>query len=170
MEDAQVEYFSRSLPSSIRLTNEDEEDISNNSNPEFGNDSQILNSSGLAHLLSPPSSSVPVVNSYFHRPAISISYFNSTIESAMKERLEIDDEPIPFIDDNLSLAHSRKSSACWSDRTSLSSRFGFVRRFRQNRSTPTNELDNRQRKRRSHQRTNQLTIRPQDQYQITEQL
>ncbi|CAF1074281.1 unnamed protein product [Adineta steineri] len=53
------------------------------------------------------------------------SYFNSAIETAIKHHLH-DDEPIPFIDDNLSITHSRKSSACWSDRTSLSSRFGLA--------------------------------------------
>ena len=56
------------------------------------------------------------------------SYFNSAFETAIRQHLH-DDEPIPFIDENLSVTHSRKSSACWSDRTSLSSRFGFARKF-----------------------------------------
>ncbi|CAF4481983.1 unnamed protein product, partial [Rotaria sp. Silwood2] len=49
----------------------------------------------------------------------------SAIETDIKQHLP-DDEPIPYIDDNLSVTHSRKSSACWSDRTSLSSRFGLA--------------------------------------------
>ena len=71
-------------------------------------------------LLANPSSSA----SYFRSPPGRISYFNSAFESALKQHLH-DDEPIPFIDENLSVTHSRKSSACWSDRTSLSSRFGL---------------------------------------------
>ncbi|UJR15898.1 hypothetical protein I4U23_002821 [Adineta vaga] len=69
-----------------------------------------------------------------------ISYFNSAIETAIKHHIN-DDEPIPFIDDNLSVTHSRKSSACWSDRTSLSSRFGLAWKWNGIRSgTPSNEI------------------------------
>lgn len=77
-----------------------------------------------------------------------ISYFNSAFETILKQHLH-DDEPIPFIDDNLSVTHSRKSSACWSDRTSLSSRFSLAKKFNFIRSnsqlrpmTPSHELPN----------------------------
>ena len=92
----------------------------------------------------------------------------------MIQRLEEDDEPIPFIDDNLSIAHSRKSSACWSDRTSLSSRLGFPRKFNFRRSRshlrtePIHEHEQRKHKRRNHHRTNNLSILPQEQLRINE--
>ncbi|CAF0754023.1 unnamed protein product [Didymodactylos carnosus] len=50
------------------------------------------------------------------------SYFQSAIENVIRHR---DDDPIPFIDETISAGASRKSSACWSERTSLSSRFGL---------------------------------------------
>jgi hypothetical protein len=84
--------------------------------------------------------------SYYLHSSPRISYFNSAIETAIKQHLH-DDEPIPFIDDNLSVTHSRKSSACWSDRTSLSSRLGLAWRLNLIRSstqirspTPSNEI------------------------------
>jgi len=67
----------------------------------------------------------PLPSTYNPYSSTRISYFNSAIETAIKQHLH-DDEPIPFIDDNLSMTHSRKSSACWSDRTSLSSRFNLA--------------------------------------------
>ena len=83
----------------------------------------------------------------------------------MKQHLEDDGgEPIPFIDENLSTAHSRKSSACWSDRTSLSSRLSLIwklNRMRNNSQTRSNG-SKRNDKRRAHQhnRTMRYTISP----------
>ena len=90
------------------------------------------------------------------------SYFRSTIESAMKERLEDDGEPIPFIDENLSSAHSRKSSACWSDRTSLSSRLSLIWKLNRMRTNSQNRSNGSKRneKRRAHHRTMRYTIPP----------
>lgn len=102
---------------------------------------QTSNSTIIANL-SPP----PPLSSYYLHSTPHTSYFNSAIETAIKQHLH-DDEPIPFIDDNLSVTHSRKSSACWSDRTSLSSRFGLAWRLNLMRSntqirppTPSNEI------------------------------
>ncbi|CAF1032572.1 unnamed protein product, partial [Didymodactylos carnosus] len=50
------------------------------------------------------------------------SYFHTAIENVIRQR---DDDPIPFIDETISTGASRKSSTCWSERTSLSSRFGL---------------------------------------------
>ncbi len=86
--------------------------------------SQTSNSTVIAHSPPPPPSS----SSYFLCSSPRPSYFNSAIETAIKHHLH-DDEPIPFIDDNVSTTHSRKSSACWSDRTSLNSRFGLAWKF-----------------------------------------
>ena len=84
---------------------------------------------------------------HYQQSAIRPSYFNSTIESAMRQHFENDDEPIPFIDENLSNTHSRKSSACWSDRTSLSSRLSSLWRLNRD-------------KRRSQHRSMRYTISP----------
>lgn len=103
----------------------------------------------------------PPVTSYHACPANRTSYFNSTIEAAMKQRLN-DDEPIPFIDETISTSHSRKSSVYWSDKTSWSSRFSLawklnrMRLASRNRSTSSNERD----KRRYRHRNIQYTIPP----------
>ena len=94
-------------------------DFSPTENSQDSTSAMITNLPSL--LLPNPSSSA----SYFRCPSGRISYFNSAFESAMKQHLH-DDDPIPYIDENLSVTHSRKSSACWSDRTSLSSRFGLA--------------------------------------------
>ena len=129
--------FSTLSPSLMRLTIEDDEQKSLSSHHELES-LETSQSTVRAHLLSrallsppPPATSS---HSYFHRSSPQTSYFTSGIESAMKQRLDEDDEPIPFIDDNLSVAYSRKSSACWSDRTSLSSRLGFAWKFNLRRS------------------------------------
>ncbi|CAF3147590.1 unnamed protein product, partial [Rotaria sp. Silwood2] len=100
----------------------------------------------------------PSTTSYHHGPTSRTSYFNSNIETIMKERFH-DDEPIPFIDDNLSITHSRKSSVCWSDKTSLSSRFSFAWKLNRIRSTAQNRsiLSNEKEKRRYHHRTIRYT-------------
>jgi hypothetical protein len=100
------------------------------------------------------------------------SYFLSTIESAIKQRLDDEDEPIPFIDENLSIAASRKSSACWSDRTSLSSRFGLSKKWNLIRASPSYPYEDRKRKRlvpRQH-RTMQFSVHSGGHQQISEQL
>lgn len=108
------------------------------------NESDSSNSTLLAQL----PSSIP----YRSYPTTRPSYFNSGIEAAMKQRLDIDDEPIPFIDDNLSTAPSRKSSAtCWSDKTSLSSRLSLIWKLNQKRSKTINGKDKR---RSNHQHRN----------------
>jgi hypothetical protein len=104
------------ITSPIQLALEEDE---TNSSSYFNEtqSSQTSNSTIIANL--------PPPSTYYPYPSPHTSYFNSAIETAIKQHLH-DDEPIPFIDDNLSLTHSRKSSACWSDRTSLSSRFGLA--------------------------------------------
>ena len=171
--------FRRLIPISIPLTNDDDDDEQTSSTDQNKTESsQTSDCTALAQLLPPlpPPLSAPTV-SFFHYKTTPISYFNSNIESAMIRRLEEDDEPIPFIDDNLSIANSRKSSACWSDRTSLSSRLGFSRKFNfrrsrsQLRTDTIQEQDGRKRKRRHrHQqhRTNHLSILPQEQLRINE--
>lgn len=151
---------------------EDEDEQTSSTYPNKTDSSQTSNSTAHAQLLPAPSSSS---TSYARYAAVPTSYFNSTIESAMVRHLEEDDEPIPFIDDNLSVAYSRKSSACWSDRTSLSSRLGFPRRFNFKRSrsqlrteSVVQEQDGRKQKRRSHHRTKNLSILPQEQLRINE--
>ena len=88
---------------------------------------QTSNSTTMANL--------PPPSTYFLYSSPRSSYFNSAIETAIKQHSH-DDEPIPFIDENISVTHSRKSSACWSDRTSLSSRFGIAWKLNLLRSTP----------------------------------
>ena len=120
-----------------------EEDETNSSS--LYNETDTLNSTIIVNL--PPARPPPPPSaSYYLHSSPHTSYFNSAIETAIKQHLH-DDEPIPFIDDNLSVTHSRKSSACWSDRTSLSSRFGlawklnFIRSNAQLRPpTPVNDI------------------------------
>lgn len=119
---------------------------------------------------------LPSATSYYCCPTVQTSYFNSTIETAIKQRLDNEDnEPIPFIDDNISIARSRKSSACWSDRTSLSSRFSLawklnvMRLGSQNRTTLSNENE-KQRRRRYHHRTAKYTIPSSQQNQSNDEL
>ena len=104
----------------------------------------------------------PPISSIQHYLNTRPSYFNSTIESAMKQRVDDDNEPIPFIDENISNTHSRKSSACWSDRTSLSSRFSLIWKLNRMRSINPNRSisSNSKGKRRSRHRTYQYTIPP----------
>ena len=162
-------------PTSVQLINEDDDCTSSTYPPDTGS-SQTSNSTVLASLL-PAATTLPIDTTYFRRSAPHTSYFTSAIETAIKQRLEDDNEPIPFIDESVSVAHSRKSSAGWSDRTSLSSRFGFARRLHQMRSgsqiprsaRPGHE--EKKQKRRSHRyRTMQFTIRPQEHLQINEHL
>ncbi|CAF4204987.1 unnamed protein product [Rotaria socialis] len=96
----------------------------------------------------------PVPAAYYHYPATGASYFDSNIETVIKEHLD-DDEPIPFIDDNLSTTHSKKSSACWSDKTSLSSRFSLAWKLNKKRLASQNRsiLSYEKEKRRYHHRT-----------------
>ncbi|CAF4071814.1 unnamed protein product [Rotaria magnacalcarata] len=96
----------------------------------------------------------PVPATYFHYPTTGASYFNSNIETVIKEHLD-DDEPIPFIDDNLSTTHSKKSSACWSDKTSLNSRFSLAWKLNKKRLASQNRslLSYEKEKRRYHHRT-----------------
>jgi hypothetical protein len=162
-------------PSSIQLINE-EDDRTSSTYPHDTGSSQTSNSTVLASLL-PLATTFPKAATYFNRSAPHTSYFNSAIETAIKQRLEDDGEPIPFIDESLSIAHSRKSSAGWSDRTSLSSRFGFARRLHQMRSgsqiprpaRPGHE-EKKQKRRSHHYRAMQFTIRPQEHMQINEHL
>ncbi|CAF1032759.1 unnamed protein product [Rotaria sordida] len=130
-----------------QLTNEyDENNLSLCNNNETLS-SQKSNANFIENI-SPPTS-------FYHYPTNHASYFNSTIETAMKERLDDDDEPIPFIDDNLSVTHSRKSSVCWSDKTSLSGRLNLTWKLNRLRSTSQNRstLSNEKEKRRYHHRT-----------------
>ena len=141
--------FSLMNSSLMRFDNEDEENLS----PRY-DDTESPQTSKLALLanLSPPTTS------YHRYSTICTSYFDSTIETAIKQRLN--EEPIPFIDDNLSTTHSRRSSACWSDKTSLGSRFSLslkmnrIRSRSQNRSTLSSEKG----KRRYHQRTTRHAV------------
>jgi hypothetical protein len=112
------------ISSPIKLAIEEDE---TNSSSDY-NETESSHTSNLTVIanLPPPS--------YFLYSSPRKSYFNSAIETAIKQHLH-DDEPIPFIDDNLSTTHSRKSSACWSDRTSLSSRFGLAWKLNLIRST-----------------------------------
>ncbi|CAF1132894.1 unnamed protein product [Adineta ricciae] len=103
------------VSSPIRLAQEEYETNSSS----YGNETEISQTSN-----STLTANLPQPSNYLYSSSRT-SYFNSAIEAAIKHHLH-DDEPIPFIDDNLSVTHSRKSSACWSDRTSLSSRFGFA--------------------------------------------
>ncbi len=107
------------ITSPVRLALE--EDETNSSTCYNETESSQTSNSTITANLPPPSS-------YYLYSSPRISYFNSAIETAIKQHLH-DDEPIPFIDDNVSVTHSRKSSACWSDRTSLSSRFGLAWRL-----------------------------------------
>ncbi|CAF2370946.1 unnamed protein product [Rotaria sp. Silwood2] len=103
------------ISSPIKLTI-DEEQTNSSSYYNETDSSETSNLTVIANLPPP---------SYFLYSSPRTSYFSSAIETAIKQHLH-DDEPIPYIDDNLSVTHSRKSSACWSDRTSLSSRFGLA--------------------------------------------
>jgi hypothetical protein len=125
------------ITSPIRLATEEDETNSS----FFYNETQSCQTSNSTII-----ANLPPPSSYYHHPSPHTSYFNSAIETAIKQHLN-DDEPIPFIDDNLSVTHSRKSSACWSDRTSLSSRFGLAWRLNLMRSntqirppTPSNDI------------------------------
>ncbi|CAF1189573.1 unnamed protein product [Adineta ricciae] len=133
------------ISSPLQLATEEDEQISSTCYNETDT-SQASTSAPTANLLPTKQLTNASCSHYFNsRP----SYFHSTIESAIKQRFDTDNEPIPFIDDNLSIAHSRKSSACWSDRTSLSSRFSLVwkahsrRSGSQNRSTISTSNDKR---------------------------
>ncbi|CAF1526563.1 unnamed protein product [Rotaria sp. Silwood1] len=133
-----------------QIANEDDEQNLSSPNNEAVS-SQILNTNFIGNL-SPPTTP------YYHCPTSHTSYFNSNIETIMKERLH-DDEPIPFIDDNLSVTHSRKSSVGWSDKTSLSSRFSLAWKLNRMRSASQNRsiLSNEKEKRRYHHRTIRYT-------------
>ncbi len=106
---------------------------------------------------------LPSTIPYHHLLTGHTSYFHSGIETAIKQHLDEDDEPIPFIDDNLSNAHSRKSSACWSDKTSLSSRFSLAWKLNRMRSSSQNRSPLSKGKRRHQHRTNRFTISPSSQ-------
>ena len=106
---------------------------------------------------------LPSTIPYHHLPTGHVSYFNSGIEKVIKQHLNDDDDPIPFIDDNLSTARSRKSSACWSDKTSLSSRFSLARKLTRMRTSSQNRSPLSKEKRRYQHRTNRLTISPSSQ-------
>ena len=105
---------------------EEEDDEERPSSSSLCNASEDSQTSTSLMLIQHPSSSYAVnpnsTSSYFHPRT---SYFNSAFEKVIRQHLH-DEEPIPFIDESISVSHSRKSSACWSDRTSLSSRFGFA--------------------------------------------
>ncbi|UJR30695.1 hypothetical protein I4U23_018216 [Adineta vaga] len=124
------------ISSPLQLATEEDEQISSTCYNET-EPSHASNFTATVNLLPPLTTTT---SSHYHhyinnRP----SYFHSTIESAIKQHLDNDDnEPIPFIDDNLSTARSRKSSACWSDRTSLSSRFSLAWKFHSRRSISQN--------------------------------
>jgi hypothetical protein len=139
------------ISSPTQAVREEEEEQNNSSYCHPTECSETSDSTLLANL--------PSITPYQHYLTARPSYFNSTIESAMKQHLDDDSEPIPFIDENVSTTHSRKSSACWSDRTSLSSRFSLIwklnrmRSNSQNRSTLSNSKD----KRRTHHRTFRYT-------------
>lgn len=130
-----VYAFSLLISSPVRLATQEEEETTSSC---FCNET-------LCSQTSHGNTIAPLPSTYNPYSSAHISYFNSAIETAIKQHLH-DDEPIPFIDDNLSMTHSRKSSACWSDRTSLSSRFNLawklnlMRTSNQHRSqTPVNE-------------------------------
>ena len=112
------------------------------------------------------SSIPPLSNNYLTSPRT--SYFNSAFEKAMKQHLH-DDEPIPFIDESLSISHSRKSSACWSDRTSLSSRFGLAWKLNFIRSN-INNMESSATNRRFNYRTIRYPLPTSRQYHFHEQL
>lgn len=148
-------FFSSRLliTSPIRLATE--EDESNSSS--YCNETETFQTSNSTITTHPP---LPL--SPFYPPRT--SYFHSAIETAIKQHFH-DDEPIPFIDDNISMTHSRKSSACWSDRTSLSSRLSLIwklnrmRTNSQNRSNGSKRNDKR-RAHHHHHRTTRYTIPP----------
>jgi hypothetical protein len=137
----------------IRLASEDALNTSSCYNET--DSSQTSNITTIANL----PSTIP----YYHLPTGHTSYFNSEIETAIKQHLDDDDEPIPFIDDNLSNAHSRKSSACWSDKTSLSSRFSLAWKLNRMRTSSQNRSPLSKEKRRYQHRTNRFTISPSSQ-------
>jgi hypothetical protein len=158
--------FSLLISSPLKLANEEDEPNSLTCYNETES-SQTSNSTVTANLL-------PPATSYYCYPTTHTSYFNSSIETAIKQRLDNEDnEPIPFIDDNTSIAHSRKSSACWSDRTSLSSRFSLawklnaMRSRSQTRSTLSNGNEKR---RRYHPRTMRYSIPSSQQTQCNDEL
>lgn len=159
--------FVRLLISSPIILNVDEGRTNSSTSYHETESSETSNSTILANL--PSSSYAP----YSSPPRT--SYFNSAIETAIKQHLH-DDEPIPFIDDNLSVTHSRKSSACWSDRTSLSSRFGFawklnlMRSGTQLRSPPSSSNETGGNPRRLNYRTMRYTIPPSQQLQFHDEL
>ncbi len=139
----QLSFFSSRLLITTPVRLAIEEDETNSSS--FYNETQSSQTSNLTIIANLPPPPPPPSSSYYLYSSPRPSYFNSAIETAIKQHLH-DDEPIPFIDDNLSVTHSRKSSACWSDRTSLSSRFGLAWRLNLIRSstqirppTPSNE-------------------------------
>ncbi len=129
----------------VQLAREEEDQICSSYYNESDN-SQTSNSTLIPNL--------PPTTIYHHsRP----SYFNSAIETAIEQRL--DDEPIPFIDENPSATHSRKSSACWSDKTSLSSRFSLAWKLNVMRSSAQNRSA-KDKQRHHHPRTIRYTIPP----------
>lgn len=158
-------FFRLLISSPVRLAVD--EDPTNSSS--FYNESE---SSDGSH--STVSANLPPT-SYFLYSSPRASYFNSAIETAIKQHLH-DDEPIPYIDDNLSITHSRKSSACWSDRTSLSSRFGFAWKFNlmrsgtQGRMTTSPNESRRNIKRFNTNRPTRYAISPSQQLQFQDEL
>lgn len=110
-------------PVQLALGEDDEDEEPSSS---LCNDTENSQTSTSVMITQLPSSSLAAnpssSTSYFHGRT---SYFNSAFEKVIRQHFH-DEEPIPFIDETLSVSHSRKSSACWSDRTSLSSRFGFA--------------------------------------------
>lgn len=151
------------ITSPARLAIQEEEEGEETNSSCFYNETQYSPGSNLT--------SIPPLPSPFNPYSLPrVSYFHSAIETAIKQHLH-DDEPIPFIDDNLSITPSRKSSACWSDRTSLSSRFNlawklnFMRTSTQLRSTtPISEIGG---TKRFHYRTIRYTIPPAHQQRRT---
>jgi len=148
-----VKKDEHSISSPIPLTPEDDEQNYSNCYNETES-SQRSNSILIAKL--------PPTTSYHHCPTTRPSYFSNAIETAIEQNLNDDDEPIPFIDDNISTERSRKSSACWSDRTSLSSRFSLIWKLNRMRSGSNNRstLSKEKEKRRRHHRTMRYSIPP----------
>jgi hypothetical protein len=118
--------FSDSISSPIQLATEEDDDRNRSSTCGHQTVSSHTSTSLMLSHLPSMTLPLPVCSSPYYRCASpQLSYFNTAFETTMKQHLN-DDEPIPFIDDTLSISPSRKSSTCWSDRTSWSSRFGLA--------------------------------------------
>lgn len=144
----------------------DDENEQNSTSCDNGTDSsQTSKSTITANLL-------PVTTAFSYHPVARQSYFTTPIETALKQYHDIDDDPIPFIDDNLSTVHSRKSSTCWSDRTSLSSRFSLIWKLNMIRSGSQNrsKLSNGRDKRRDNRRNIRYSIPISQQNRFSEEL